>query len=47
MSDLQKREELKKVYPNSDSWRAKVDKMSPAQVNAIYAKFAAEQKLRR
>lgn len=43
--ELREREELKKLYPKSDSWRAKVDKMSSAQVTAIYLKFKREGKL--
>jgi len=42
---IQKREELKKAYPTSDSWHAKVDSMSPAQVTAIYIRFRSEGKL--
>jgi hypothetical protein len=45
MDDIeQKREELKKLYP-SYSWQYKVDKMSPAQVTAIYLRFKSEGKL--
>lgn len=40
----QEREEIKKVYP-SQSWRDKVDKMSPAQVAAIYIRFKSQGKL--
>ena len=43
---INEREEIKKVYPNSKTWYAKVDKMSPAQVTAIYIRFKAEGKLR-
>ena len=45
MDDYQKREAIKKVYP-TDTWDKKVDKMSPAQVTAIYIRFANERKLR-
>lgn len=39
------REELKKLYPNSERWSKKVDKMSDTQVTAIYLKKRAEGKL--
>lgn len=38
------REAVKAAYP-SDSWKEKVDKMSPAQVTAIYLRLRAEGKL--
>lgn len=44
MDDNQKREALKKVY-SSKRWADKVDKMSPAQVTAIYLRLQAEKKL--
>lgn len=40
-----KREELKKVYPKSESWAHKVTKMSERQVTAIYLKFQTAGKL--
>lgn len=47
-SDLdQKREELKKVYPENSSWADKVNKMSLEQVTAIYLRFRSEGKLRK
>jgi hypothetical protein len=46
MGDTDKeREELKKVYPKSESWAHKVNEMSPAQVAAIYIRFRNEGKL--
>lgn len=47
MSIHQKREELKKVYPNSDTWAGRVDKMSEPQVTAIFIKFQSEGRLGR
>lgn len=44
MNDHQKRETVKKVY-SSQNWRDKVNKMSDAQVTAIYIRLTAEQKL--
>lgn len=41
----QDREVIKKAYPNSDSWAEKVDKMSPAQVSAVYIRLKKEGKL--
>lgn len=41
----QKREELKKAYPHSDSWASKVNKMSESQVIAIYTRLSAQRKL--
>lgn len=40
-----KREELKKVYPKSDAWADKVNKMSPKQVAAIYSRLRSNRKL--
>lgn len=45
MSTQNERDALKLVYPNSDSWLAKVDKMSDRQVTAIYIKFRSQGKL--
>ena len=42
---INEREELKKAYPDSSSWKAKVDKMGEAQVHAIYIRFLREGKL--
>lgn len=42
---MNKREELKKAYPNSDSWKEKVEKMSEGQVTAIYIRLKAQGKL--
>lgn len=36
MAEDQKRYDVKMMYPNSKRWAAKVDKMSDAQVYAIY-----------
>lgn len=36
---------IKSVYPNSDSWSRKVDKMSSQQVTAIYLRFKSQGKL--
>lgn len=48
MADANKeREEVKNAYGNSESWAAKVDKMSDAQVIAIYYKFRAQGKIGR
>lgn len=41
----QKREELKKAYPNSVQWQEKVKKMSNTQVTAIYIRLSSERKL--
>lgn len=41
----EERAQIKQVYPHSDSWAAKVDKMSEAQVKAIHIRFKAESKL--
>jgi hypothetical protein len=38
------REAVKAAYP-SDSWKEKVDKMSPAQITAIYLRLKAQGKL--
>lgn len=46
MDDYQKREELKKVYPGREGWADKVDRMSAAQVTAIYLRMISEGKLR-
>lgn len=43
MSTLNERAALKKLY--GPSWAARVDKMSDAQVVAIYRKFQAQKKL--
>lgn len=45
MSTVNKREELKKAYPNSKSWWARVDKMSESQVVAIYLKLKRQGKV--
>jgi hypothetical protein len=44
MDDNQKREALKKVYPSA-KWATKVDKMSSAQVTAVFLRLQAEKKL--
>lgn len=41
----QKREELKKVYPNSKQWHEKVNKMPENQVTAIFIRFQAQGRL--
>jgi hypothetical protein len=38
------REAVKAAYP-SDRWKEKVDKMSPAQITAIYIRLKAQGKL--
>lgn len=43
----QKREELKKVYPNNQGWAARVANMPDSQVVAIFLKFQSEGKLGR
>ncbi len=45
MTEVNYREELKKVYPGQ-RWADKVNKMSDEQVVAIYIKFKAQGKLR-
>lgn len=44
MATQAEREAVKKIG-RSDSWKAKVDKMSDAQVTAIYIRLKAEGKL--
>lgn len=39
------REEIKKAYPKSKNWHARVDKMSEQQVIAIYIRMKAQGKL--
>lgn len=43
MNDAQKREELKKAYPNSPKWHKRVDKMSGSQVTAVYIRLVANE----
>lgn len=38
----QEREALKRQYPNSAKWAEKVNKMSDAQVAAIYIRLRSE-----
>jgi len=46
MSDIsQKKEMLKKVYPTSPTWPAKVDQMRDAQVIAIFLKLRSQRKV--
>lgn len=45
MSNVNEREEVRKVYKNSPSWQEKVTRMSEAQVIALYNKFKAQGKL--
>ena len=47
MSAENMREELKKLYPRSGSWQARVRAMPENQVFAIYTKFKNERKLGR
>lgn len=48
MGDVNReREAIKNVYPNSQGWADKVDKMPPAQVTAVYIRFSAQGKLGR
>lgn len=44
MASVNEREEIKKVY-SSITWEQKVNKMSYAQVTALYIKFKAQGKL--
>lgn len=44
MATTQEREAVKKIG-KSDKWKTKVDKMSDAQVMAIYLRLKAERKL--
>lgn len=39
MSSYEMRRLVKNVYPNSQSWSNKVDKMDDTQVTAIYLSF--------
>lgn len=41
------RQELLKLYPDSDSWKDKVKKMSDTQAVAIYLRFKKEGRLAR
>jgi hypothetical protein len=46
MGDVSKeREELKKAYPKSRIWAEKVNKMSEAQVIAVYSRLKSVRKL--
>lgn len=43
MTDIQhKREAIKKAYPNSGTWGAKVDAMPEHQVVAVYSRLMAK-----
>lgn len=44
MDENQQREAIKTVY-SSQSWRDKVDAMSPEQITAVYLRFVREGKL--
>ena len=44
MASNQEREALKKAYP-SKRWAEKVDRMSEAQITAIYIRLRAQGKL--
>ena len=46
MDNYTKRQWLKAVYPD-DKWSKRVDKMSTAQVNALYLKFEREWRFKR
>jgi hypothetical protein len=46
MAGVNEKEEILKVY-KSDSFREKVEKMSPAQITAIYIRLKNEGKLGR
>lgn len=39
MTNYEMKELVKKVYPNSQSWSKKVDKMDEQQLIAIYLSF--------
>jgi hypothetical protein len=45
MHDGQMRIELKKAYPGSTTWTAKVNNMSEAQLLAVYLRFKKEGKI--
>lgn len=42
---LQKDEALKQFYPNSKNWHRKVDKMSEAQIVAVYIRMTNKSKI--
>lgn len=39
------REAIKSAYPYSEKWAERVDKMSSAQVSAVYIRMRSEGKL--
>jgi hypothetical protein len=41
MAINEKREAIKKAYPRSTAWHAKVDAMPEAQVMAVYSRLSA------
>lgn len=41
MAINEKRDAIKKAYPKSTAWHAKVDAMSEAQVMAVYSRLSA------
>lgn len=45
-TDHEMREHLKKAYPHSGTWPAKVAQMHPNQVFALFSKFRAEGKIK-
>lgn len=45
MSATLERNEVKKAYPHSPFWAKRVDKMTDAQVIAIYLRLKREQKI--
>lgn len=45
MSAISKRELIKKAYPHSKTWPARVDKMPEGQVAAIFFRLKREGKL--
>ena len=45
MTDNQMREMVKGVYKDSSTWGSKVDKMTSAQVYAIYLRFRNQKRL--
>lgn len=45
MSEVNKREELKKAYPHSKAWAERVNKMPENQVVAVYLRLKSKGKV--
>jgi hypothetical protein len=45
MSGISKREQIKKAYPHSKTWSAKVDKMSDSQATAIFLSMQKKRQI--